>query len=614
LKDKRVDDMTLPNTSRNNADRIKLEKVLDAPSKFDPKTKTVEIAGKRIRIGGPLPKLKEGEKLLGYTLSVCPYCYRLLPAVIFEKEGKVYIRRICPEHGTIEELYFSDSRIYKRFMKYEEEGVGVTPHVKLEAPCPFNCGLCPRHKNHTALANLVVTNRCDLSCWYCFFYAEKMGYVYEPTLEQIRMMIRQYAKEGVVMAVQLTGGEPTLRPDLPEIIKLLKEEGVRHIQLNTHGITFARLWFEKGPEEAVRYARTLREAGLNTVYMSFDGVTPRSNPKNHWEVPYTLEVFRRAGVTSVVLVPTVIKGINTDELGAIIKFAAKHIDVVRGVNYQPVSLTGRMKREERLKYRVTIADVLKLIEEQTDGQIPADAWFPIPVAAKFAYFIEAFSGELKICMGNHPACGSATYVFVERGSDGLPKRFIPITEFFDVEGFIEYMEQKTGELREAQQSRFGSFKQKLKLASIIKDLPKFVDREKMPKNLNITKLLANVFLKRNYEALGELHYKMLFLGNMHFMDLYNYDVERVMRCNIHYLSPDGRIIPFCAYNVFNDLYRDYIIKKYGIPIEEYKKKYGGVGPEVKYVRNIKLLKSTPIYYEAYKGIVPDEILYGKKAS
>jgi uncharacterized radical SAM superfamily Fe-S cluster-containing enzyme len=100
---------------------------------------------------------------------------------------------------------------------------------------------------------------------------------------------------------------------------------------------------------------------------------------------------------------------------------------------------------------------------------------------------------------------------------------------------------------------------------------------------------------------------------MHFMDQYNYDVERVMRCNIHYLMPDGRIVPFCAYNVLNDLYRDYIIKKYGIPLEEYKKKYGskGVGPDVKYVRNIKLLKSTPIYYEAYKGIVPDEILFGK---
>ncbi len=601
-------------TTERHKNTVTPESLLPAPAEYDKARRVVKIAGRIARIGGPIPKLHDNERFVAYTTSVCPYCYRLLPAIIFERDKKIYIRKVCPEHGTIEELYFSSARQYYRFFKFEEEGTGVTPHVQLKTPCPFNCGLCPRHKNHTALANLVVTNRCDLSCWYCFFYAEKMGYVYEPTLEQIRYMIRQYKKEGVSMAVQITGGEPTLRPDLPEIIKLLKEEGVTHIQLNTHGITFAKLWFEKGPEAAVEYARTLRMAGLNTVYMSFDGVTPRTNPKNHWEVPYTLEVFRRARVTSVVLVPTVIKTINDHELGSIIKFAAKHIDVIRGVNFQPVSLTGRMRKDERAKYRVTIPDVLKWVEEQTDGQIPEDSWFPIPVAAKFAYFIEALSGELKVCMGNHPACGSATYVFVEKGSNGLPKRFIPITDFLDIEGFIEYIEEKTANLRKASSSSFSSFRKTIQVASILKDLPKFVDRAKMPKNLNITKLLMNVFIKRNYEALGELHYRMLFLGNMHFMDLYNYDVERVMRCNIHYLSPDGRIVPFCTYNVLNDVYRDYILKKYSIPIEEYKRKYGvsSIGPDVKYVRNIKLLKSTPIYYEAYKGIVPDDILYGKK--
>lgn len=589
---------------------------LSAPATYDARTKTVTVAEKRIPVGGPVPKLRDGEKFVSYTTSICPYCTRLLPALIYEKDGSIYIRKVCPTHGTIEELYFSDAKQFYRFMNLEEEGVGVTPHVKLSAPCPFNCGLCPRHKNHTALANLVVTNRCDLSCWYCFFYAEKMGYVYEPTLEQIREMIRQYKKEGVTMSVQITGGEPTLRPDLIEIIKLLKDEGVTHIQLNTHGITFARLWFEKGIDAAVNYARALRKAGLNTVYMSFDGVTPKANPKNHWEVPYTLEVFRKAGMTSVILVPTVIKTINDQELGAIIKFAAKHMDVIRGVNFQPVSLTGRMRKDERRRYRVTIPDVLKWVEEQTDGQIPADSWFPIPVAAKVAYFLEAMSGELKVCMGNHPACGSATYVFVERGSDGLPKRFIPITEFFNVEGFVEYIEEKAAELRREEFTSIAKFKRTLRLASIVKDISKFVDRERIPKNLNITKLLVNVFVKRNYDALGELHYRMLFLGNMHFMDQYNYDVERVMRCNIHYLVPDGRVIPFCTYNVLNEIYRDYILRKYQIPLDEYAKIHGkdAIGPAVKYVRNIKLLKSSPIYYEAYRGIIPDEILYGKRSN
>ncbi len=589
--------------------------VMPGPAKFDPKTKTILIANRKIKVGGPVPKLKPGEKFVSYTTSLCPVCYRIIPAVIFERDGAIWIRKVCPEHGEVEELYYNSAKMFYRFMRFEEEGLGVKPYVKLQAPCPFNCGLCPRHKNHTALANLVVTNRCDLSCWYCFFYAEKAGYVYEPTLEQIRYMIRQLKKQGKTMAVQLTGGEPTLREDLVDIIRLLKEEGVRHIQLNTHGIKFARLWFERGPEYAVKYARELREAGVNTVYLSFDGVTPRANPKNHWEVPYTLEVFRRAGMTSVVLVPTVIKTINDNEIGLIVKFAAKHMDVVRGVNFQPVSLTGMMRKEERRKLRVTIPDVARWLEEQTDGQIPMDAWFPIPVAAKFAYFVESITGEEQFCMANHPACGAATYVFVERGPDGLPKKFIPITDFFDVEGFVEYMEQTMGEFLKEGLAEASGFKKMVKLAKVVMHLPKFVDKERIPRNLNITKLLVNIFVKRNYEALGQLHYTMLFLGAMHFMDLYNYDIERVMRCNIHYLVPDGRLIPFCAFNVLNDIYRDFIQEKYKIPLDEYAKRYGKdkIGDAVKYVRNIKLLKSTPIYYEAYRGIVPDEILYGKKS-
>jgi uncharacterized radical SAM superfamily Fe-S cluster-containing enzyme len=560
----------------------------------------VEIAGKRIPVGGRLPKLKPGEKHVAVTTSLCPYCRRLLPARIVERDGKIWIRRVCPEHGEIEELYYGDAKLYYRMMRYEETGKGVKrPYVQLAAPCPFNCGLCAMHENHTALANLVVTNRCDLSCWYCFFYAEKAGYVYEPSLEQIRFMIRQLKKQAVTMAVQITGGEPTMRDDLVEIVKLLKEEGVRHVQLNTNGIKFAKLYFED-PQKAVEYARALRQAGVNTVYMSFDGVTPRTNWKNHWEVPFIFEVFRKASMTSVVLVPTLIKSVNDHEMGLILKFAGKHMDIVRAVNFQPVSLTGQMKKREREKYRITIADAINGIAEQTDYQIPPEAWYPIPVAAKFAKFVEAYTGTEQFCMANHPMCGAATYVFVERGADGIPKRFIPITEFFDVDGFIEWMDEKRIDLLS------GASKKITALKGLI-DLRKFVDTKKMPKELNITKLLWKIFVKRNYEALGELHYHMMFIGMMHFMDLYNYDVTRVRRCNIHYLLPDGRIVPFCAYNVLEDLYRDYVQAKYQIPIEDYEKEFGsgGIGPGVKYNRAkyFKFIRSSPIYKEAYKGII-----------
>jgi len=543
-----------------------------------------------------LPKLRSGEEVLSLTTSVCPYCYRVLPAVIVERDGKVYIRRVCPEHGEIEEVYYGDVEFYKRVTKYAEDGRG-TRHIytQVKTLCPFNCGLCPMHKQHTALVNMVVTNRCNLSCWYCFFYSEAAGYVYEPTLEQIREMVRNIRKQGVTVAIQLTGGEPLLREDLVDIVRLLREEGVRHIQLNTNGIRFAELYMED-PAKAVEYARSLRSNGVNTVYLSFDGVTPVTNWKNHWEVPYIFEVFRKAGMTSVVLVPTVIRGVNTYELGAIVRFAAKHIDIVRAVNFQPVSLTGYMKKHEREKYRVTIPDVVKLVEEQTDGEVSRDSWFPVNVSALFSRFIEGFSGEFKFEMANHPICGVGTYVYVEKAGDR--QRLIPITSFVDVEGLLEYLREKWEDLVT------GSNRYMIGLR-LLYSIRKFIDSSRQPKDFDLYKLLFNIVIKRSYDALGELHYKLLFLGQMHFMDLYNYDIQRVQRCNIHYSTPDGRLVPFCAFNIFEDIYRDKVQREYGIPLEEYSRKYNlpkGVVTR-KYVRDRRRLESGEIYKLAYEGIL-----------
>lgn len=209
-------------------------RLLPAPSKFE--NGEVKFGDRDIKIGGPLPKLAQDEKLIRVTHSLCPACYRLLPATIFEKDEKMYIRKICPEHGEFEDLYYGDVGMYYKFDYWEYEGKGPrVPYVDLKSPCPYNCGLCPMHHQHSALVNLVITNRCDLSCWYCFFYAEKAGYVFEPTLEQIKFMVDQLKRQDTTIVIQVTGGEPTLREDIVEVIKLLRESGVRHIQLNSWG-------------------------------------------------------------------------------------------------------------------------------------------------------------------------------------------------------------------------------------------------------------------------------------------------------------------------------------------------------------------------------------------
>ncbi|MFP3144374.1 MAG: radical SAM protein [Caldisphaera sp.] len=578
-----------------------VHKTMPAPGRFitEGNKAYVEIAERKIPIGGPMPQLKENEKHLHYTTSLCPVCLRLLPARVFERDGKVFLRKVCPEHGEIEELYYGDSNLYTKMMKYEETGKGagkIKAYVSLNAPCPYNCGFCSMHENHTALANLVVTNRCNLSCYYCFFYAEKAGYIYEPSIELLKFQIEQLKKQGVTMAIQITGGEPTLREDLPEIVKMLREEGVRHIQLNTAGIKFAEMYFND-PEAAINYSKTLREAGVNTVYLSFDGVSPKVNFKNHWEIPYIFEVFRKSGMTSVVLVPTLIKGHNDQEIGGILRFAGKHLDIVRAVNFQPVSLSGQIKKSEREKVRITIADAIIEIEKQTDGQISRDTWYPIPVAAKFAKFVEAATETEQFCMSNHPMCGSANYVFIERDANGIPTKFIPIGAFFDIEGFLEYLDEKRIDITD-------SMFKKLHLIKGVLDLRKFVDEKRMPKELKFSKLLTSIFIKRNYDALGQLHYHMLFIGMMHFMDLYNYDVERVRRCNISYLMPDGRVVPFCTFNVMESLYRDYVQEKYKkLDLKSNEMKSFNPGEKYNRSKYIVRINKDPIYINAYKGII-----------
>ncbi|RLE61546.1 MAG: radical SAM protein [Thermoprotei archaeon] len=540
------------------------------------------------------PELREGEEFITYTLSACPECNSILRAVVFKRENKVWIRKVCPEHGEIEEIYFGDYELYERFRRHQHDGKGNEwTHVPLIAPCPYNCGLCPRHKSHPALINIVVTNRCDLSCFYCFFFASRAGYVYEPTLEHIRYMIRQARRlrPQPAIALQITGGEPTLRDDLVEIVKLAKEEGYTHVQVNTTGI---RIAYE--PE----LAKKLREAGTNVLYMSFDGVSPYTNPKNHWEVPYTLDNLRKAGL-GVVLVPTIIKNYNLHEVGKIIRFGLKHNDIVRGVNIQPVSITGRMPRKQRDKERVTIPDVIIEIEKETGGQVSRYDWYPVPSVAPISRFIEAITGKPQLTLTTHFACGAATYVWQE------DSELIPITRFVDVEGFLKYLDEKAEELEKGKNKYFV-------LLDLLVNLRKFVDINKAPKRLRegnkIVKMLYKIFIRHDYSSLGEFHYNALFLGMMHFQDLYNHDVARVMRCDIHYVMPDGREVPFCSFNVIPDLYRDRAQKAFSYSIKEWEALTGKKLIKTKYKRNIKKLISSETYRKHYEGIIDvDSIPY-----
>jgi uncharacterized radical SAM superfamily Fe-S cluster-containing enzyme len=242
--------------------------------------------------------------------------------------------------------------------------------------------------------------------------------------------------------------------------------------------------------------------------------------------------------------------VNDLQVGDIVRFAAQNLDIVRGVNFQPVSFAGRIASEERAKKRITIPDLLRLIEEQTAGEVAREDFYPVPVVVPISQLLEAESSSPQPVFAVHPCCGAATYVYRFNG------HMIPITRFIDVEGLLERIKREV-------ESFDGSSLGKLKMKGmILKELPKFIDEEKAPRDLKVAKMLISVFRNGTRESLTEFHSRTLFLGSMHFQDAYNMDLERLRRCGVHYATPDGRIIPFCSYNT---LHRQAVEDRFSIP-------------------------------------------------
>ncbi|MFH0714346.1 MAG: radical SAM protein [Candidatus Diapherotrites archaeon] len=521
------------------------------------------------------------------TRSLCPECKRVLDAEIFAGEdGKVYIHRKCPQHGEWNEIYWESAEYYNWAKQFAAKARGVdNPNVGKEIEnngknCPMDCGLCANHHTHTGLANIALTNRCDLSCWYCFFYAKSGDPVYEPSMEQLRAMLENLRSEKPIAtnALQLTGGEPTLRKDLPEIVEMARELGFEHIQLNTHGMVLGK---------DLELCKRLKKAGVNTLYMSFDGTTPQTNPKNHWEAPQAIENCRKAGI-GIVLVPTLIRTVNEKDMGNILNFGLNNLDVVRAVNFQPVSLVGRMPKNLRNQQRITIPGALKEIEEQTNGLIARSDFFPIPCVSSVSEFVSALSGQRQYELSVHFACGAATYLFLDGNKP------VPITRFVNIEGLFEYLDEQAQELKKG--------KNKLLVGGkVVMKLGQFIDKKKQPKDLDLIKILYNALVLHNYDALGKIHERSMLVGMMHFMDPYNYDQQRVERCDIHYAMPDGRIIPFCSFNVLPELYRDKVQAQYSFSWKEFAEKFPQYDVNYKYKRDQEELEKNPLYQKAYLG-------------
>jgi len=498
---------------------------------------------------------EESKRFESYSASICPECLRKVSMRIYEEDGIIYLEKTCPEHGKFEDIYWGDAELFKWF--YENwynaryTGTGLeNPHTKIVKGCPFDCGLCPQHRTATVLGIIDVTNRCNMACPICFAYAGATNYVYEPSYEQIVNMIALFRgnKPWACNALQFSGGEPTLRNDLPDLIKEAKKAGITHIEVNTNGLRLA---------EDIEYFRKLRNAGMGTLYLQFDGLREeiykklRARPNLVPIKEKVIENAREIGLNSIVLVVTLAKGVNDNHLGDIVQYAVENHDVVRCINIQPISMAGRAKKDKLRKLRITIPDAIKLIEEQTKGAVIRWDWRPVNWPLPVSKGMETIKNRAYPEFTMHPMCGAATFLVVDR--DGTYK---PITKYVDIDKFseifwdIHYSGIKGKKIRA-----------KMKL---LKLLP-------MVKSELVRGLLKNVITKGSYEALGQLMRRLVMIGIMHFQDVWNLDIDRVQKCAIHYATPDGEIKSFCTYN---SIHRNNVEKQFAISINEWISKTG----------------------------------------
>ena len=283
-----------------------------------------------------------------------------------QRNDSIYLEKECPDHGQSSVLVWEGSlESYEAWGRILSKDDTVPGGREEENGCPYDCGLCSAHKRKGCCVLLEVTSRCNLHCPVCFAEAGGPDSQDVP-IEELERQMESLMSHGGPFNLQLSGGEPTVRDDLPAIIRLGKEKGFTFFQLNTNGLRLA---------EQPGYAKELKEAGLSCVFLQFDGVEEEVyqvlRGRDLLEKKQAaIDACAQAGL-GVVLVPVITPGVNEGQVGAILKYAVSRMPVVRGVHFQPISYFGRCLKAQG-SYRITIPKLLSLMEEQTEGMMRAE--------------------------------------------------------------------------------------------------------------------------------------------------------------------------------------------------------------------------------------------------
>lgn len=439
------------------------------------------------------------------TRSVCPVCLRLVDASYHaggDDGENIVLHKNCPEHGDFVTPVWRNLSGVPDFASLQEQARGripsypVRPATTMTKGCPYDCGLCPEHGQHTCTGLVEVTRRCSLACPVCFAQAGNGAKADpDPSLDELHAMFASLYSASGACNLQISGGEPTEREDLPEIVAMASAFGFGLVQLNSNGLRLA---------SDQDYAARLRQAGLDSVYLQCDGPGDAGGDKIYQSLrgrplaeakQAAIEACARAGL-GVVLVATVVAGINDNCLGELLGYAVRQGAHVRGLHLQPVASLGRYPWQLASAPRLTLPDLMQRLEEQTSGRIRASHFHAPscehPLCSFSAVYARAGSGLSAEPVGKAQCCPSAATQNARANAEGAR-----LSRAFTAAHW------KAPDMNAA----FATF-------------------------------LSNSGADRRFT-----------LSAMAFQDTASLDLARLRSCCIHVVTRRGRLVPFCAYNL-----------------------------------------------------------------
>lgn len=448
-------------------------------------------------------------ELISCTFGMCPSCMKTIPTKIIQKDKSIYLLKNCKEHGPQLDLLEEDADFYNKRHSYNKPSTSSKTQTEITKGCPFDCGLCPDHEQHTCIGLIEVTPKCDLGCPVCYACAGPGNVLPIKKIEEM-MDFFQQAEEGKAEILQISGGEPTTHPDIIKIIELAKSKNFKYVMLNTNGLRIAK---------DIEFVKELSKfRGGFEIYLQFDGFDSKTytylRGKDIFEIKKkAIENLEKYEIP-VTLVATVEKGINEGELGKIIEFGIKS-NCVRGINFQPIAFFGRIKKEHNLKDRITLTGIINRIEKQTNGMLKKSDFVSLP------------------CDIDRVA---VTYLYRSKGE------FTPITRILDIKNYIQVIDNTFAFDAESIMKRVKEQESCCDISGFIKAMSRFIN--------------PYFLLKTEKEKIKFVDENTFRISVTSFLDAYNFDMTSIKRECVHIITPDLKRIPFSSFNMIHR-------KKYG---------------------------------------------------